>query len=55
MSINLHVDPPKDNNESTGSRVVPAASSTIDRVSPAIALNKDDLPTLGRPINATLR
>ncbi|CAB4531792.1 unannotated protein [freshwater metagenome] len=40
---------------STGSRVVPATSSTIERCSPAKALSKEDLPTLGRPINATFR
>ena len=40
---------------STGSRVVPAASSTIERLSPAIAFNKLDFPTFGLPISAMRR
>ena len=35
--------------------MVPAISETIERSSPAKALSKDDLPTFGRPIKATLR
>ena len=35
------------------SRVVPAISLTITRVSPAMALKSDDLPALGRPTMAT--
>ena len=53
--MNLQVEPPKEINSSTGSRVVPAISETIERSSPANALSNDDLPTFGRPISATLR
>ena len=38
---------------SMASRVVPAISLTIVRVSPAMALNSEDLPALGRPTMAT--
>ena len=38
---------------SMASRVVPASSLTMVRVSPAMALNSDDLPALGRPTMAT--
>ena len=47
--------PPNSISSSTGSRVVPATESTIARLSPASALSKLDLPTLGRPINAMRR
>ncbi len=39
---------------SIASLVVPATSLTIERVSPTNVLKIDDLPTLGRPIIATL-
>ena len=41
-------------NASIESRVVPATSETMARVSPKIAFNKDDFPTFGRPIIAIL-
>jgi hypothetical protein len=34
------------------SRVVPATSEVITRVSPTAALTRDDLPTFGSPTNA---
>ena len=40
---------------STGSTVVPATESTTDRSSPARRFNRLDLPTFGRPSNATRR
>ena len=35
------------------SRVVPAILLTMDLLDPYIRLNSDDLPTFGRPTNAT--
>jgi hypothetical protein len=40
---------------STGSRVVPATSSTTTRWWPTSLLSREDLPTLGRPTRATRR
>ena len=39
---------------STASRVVPAMSETMHRFSPATRFTKEDLPTLGLPMTATL-
>ena len=39
---------------SEASRVVPAWSATIIRSSPHTRLTREDLPTLGLPITATL-
>ena len=55
VSINLQVDPPKSINSSTASRVVPSASSTKTLGDPAKTFSKLDLPTFGRPTNATRR
>ena len=53
--MNLQVCPPSSISSSTGSRVVPATSSTKTRCSPASAFNKLDFPTFGRPTIAILR
>ena len=39
---------------STASLVVPAMSETMQRFSPATLFTREDLPTLGLPITATL-
>src|SRR6202012_4581266 len=54
-SSNRQVLPPSSISSSTGSRVVPATSSTSTRCSPASLLSRLDLPTLGLPSSATRR
>src|SRR5690242_946088 len=53
--MNRQVRPPSWISSSTGSTVVPAASSTTARSSLASLLSSEDLPTLGRPTIATRR
>ena len=52
VSTNHHGSPSISSSSSTGSRVVPAMSCTTTRCSPANALRKEDLPTLGLPTRA---
>ena len=53
--MNCQVRPPSCTSSSTGSTVVPAASSTTTRFSPASWLSRLDLPTFGLPTIAIRR
>ena len=55
VSMNRQVLPPSSISSSTGSTVVPEASSTTTRSSPASLFSSEDLPTLGRPMIAIRR
>ncbi len=55
VSMKRQVRPPSWISSSTGSTVVPAASSTTARSSLASLLSSEDLPTLGLPTMATRR
>ena len=55
VSTNRHTSPSSSTNESTGSTVVPATSSTTARRSPVNRFNRLDLPTFGLPTSAPRR
>ena len=55
VSIKRQVLSPRSINSSTGSLVVPSASSTKDRVEPAKEFRRLLFPTLGLPTIAILR
>ena len=53
VSTRMYWRPLLSSRVSIGSRVVPGWSLTITRSEPRSALTKEDLPTFGRPTNAT--
>ena len=55
VSTNVQVSRRSSISSSTGSRVVPATSSTTTRSEPATLFSREDLPTFGRPTSATRR
>ena len=54
VSMNRYLPRPFSKGLSTASRVVPATSLTMTRSCPRMRLTREDLPTLGLPMMATL-